>query len=185
MAKQILNMRISSSSCIERHLPQHTVDRCHDDVMKWKHFPRYWPFVRGIHWWLVNSPHKILWRGPLMFSLICVWTNGWVYNRNAGDLRRHRAPYDVTVMARFYIDCLYVTKLRIYASLNLTMKGKGNGLLPSRHPVNGSKFQCNWIGKNLLENFVCWVAAILDISVVSGWFSVVLNSLSPVVCGFA
>ena len=23
--------------------------RCHDDVIKWKHFPRYWPFVRGIH----------------------------------------------------------------------------------------------------------------------------------------
>ena len=22
---------------------------CHDDVIKWKHFPRYWPFVRGIH----------------------------------------------------------------------------------------------------------------------------------------
>ena len=23
--------------------------RLHDDVIKWKHFPRYWPFVRGIH----------------------------------------------------------------------------------------------------------------------------------------
>ena len=22
----------------------------HDDVIKWKHFPRYWPFVWGIHW---------------------------------------------------------------------------------------------------------------------------------------
>ena len=21
----------------------------HDDVIKWKHFPRNWPFVRGIH----------------------------------------------------------------------------------------------------------------------------------------
>ena len=21
----------------------------HDDVIKWNHFPRYWPFVRGIH----------------------------------------------------------------------------------------------------------------------------------------
>ena len=21
----------------------------HDDVTKWKHFPRYWPFMRGIH----------------------------------------------------------------------------------------------------------------------------------------
>ena len=22
---------------------------CHDDVIEWKHFPRNWPFVRGIH----------------------------------------------------------------------------------------------------------------------------------------
>ena len=26
--------------------------KCHDDVTKWKHFLRYWPFVRGIHWWI-------------------------------------------------------------------------------------------------------------------------------------
>ena len=30
----------------------------HADVIKWKHFPRYWPFVRGIHRLPVNSPHK-------------------------------------------------------------------------------------------------------------------------------
>ena len=44
----------------------------HDDVIKWKHFPRYWPFVRGIHRTPVNSPHKDQWRGALMFSLICI-----------------------------------------------------------------------------------------------------------------
>ena len=70
----------------------------HDDVIKWKHFPRYWPFVRGIHRSPVNSPHKCQWRGALMFSMICVWINGWVKNREAGDLRRYRAHYDVTVM---------------------------------------------------------------------------------------
>ena len=43
--------------------------RDHDDVIKWKHFPRYWPFVREIHRSLVNSPHKGLWRGALMYSL--------------------------------------------------------------------------------------------------------------------
>ena len=31
-------------------------------------------------------------------SLICVWINGWVNNREAGDLRRYRAHYDVIVM---------------------------------------------------------------------------------------
>ena len=70
----------------------------HDDVIKWKHFPRYWPFVRGIHRSPVKSPHKGQWRGALMFSLICAWINGWVNNVEAGDLRRHRAHYDVIVM---------------------------------------------------------------------------------------
>ena len=64
--------------------------RIHDDVIKWKHFPRCWPFVRGIHRSPVNSPHKGQWRGALMFSIICVWINGWVNNRKAGDLRRYR-----------------------------------------------------------------------------------------------
>ena len=31
-------------------------------------------------------------------SSICAWINGWVNNREAGDLRRHRAHYDVIVM---------------------------------------------------------------------------------------
>ena len=42
----------------------------HDDVIKWKHFPRYWSFVWGIHWSPVNSPHKGQWRGAFMFLLI-------------------------------------------------------------------------------------------------------------------
>ena len=70
----------------------------HYDVLKCKHFLRYWPFVRGIHRSPVNSPHKGQWRGALMFSLICAKTYGWINNRDAGDLRRHRAHHDVTVM---------------------------------------------------------------------------------------
>ena len=70
----------------------------HDDVIKWKHFPRYWPFVRGIHRSPVNSPHKGQWRGALMFSVMCVGLKGWINNRQAGDLRRYRVHYDVTVM---------------------------------------------------------------------------------------
>ena len=51
-----------------------------------------------IHRSLVNSPHKGQWRGALMFSLISTRINGWGNNDEAGDLRRHRAHYDVTVM---------------------------------------------------------------------------------------
>ena len=70
----------------------------HDDVIKWKHFPRYWPFLRRIHRSPVNFPHKGQWRGALMFSLIWTWINSWVNNPEAGDLRRHRAHCDVSVM---------------------------------------------------------------------------------------
>ena len=73
----------------------------HDDVIKWKHFPRNWSFVRGIHRSPVNSPHKGQWRGALMFSLICVWVNDWINIREAGDLRRNRAHYDVIVMKTY------------------------------------------------------------------------------------
>ena len=77
----------------------------HDDVIKWKPFPHYWPFVRRIHRSPVNSTHKGQWCGALMFSLICVWINDWVYNRVAGHLRRYRAHYDVIVMeADHYVD---------------------------------------------------------------------------------
>ena len=76
----------------------------HNDVIKWKLFPRYWPFVRGIHRSPVNSPHKGQWRGALMFSLICVWINDWVNNGEAGDFRRYRIHYDVTVMWTFFYN---------------------------------------------------------------------------------
>ena len=130
----------------------HRNGNVHDDVIKWKHFPRYWSFVRWIHRSPVNSPHRGQGRGALMFfncvfypvlflysitmknvflfpcgcilscfhglsfcsvlvsddeikkinhlmfSLIWAWINGWVSNREAGDLIHHRAHYDVTVM---------------------------------------------------------------------------------------
>ena len=78
--------------------PREGIRSPHDDVIKWKHFPRYWPFVRGIHRSPANSPHKGQCSGALMFSLICAWINGWVNNREAGDLRGHLAHYDVSVM---------------------------------------------------------------------------------------
>ena len=82
----------------------------HDDDVKWKHFPRYWPFVLEIHRSPVNSLQKGQWCGALMFSSICAWVNGWVNNREAGDLARHWAHHDVTVM---------VTR---HASLDFTIK---------------------------------------------------------------
>ena len=72
------------------------------DVITWKHFSRCWPFVRGIRRSPVNSPHKGQWRGALKISLICAWIKVWVNNREAGDLRHHRAHYDVIVINEIY-----------------------------------------------------------------------------------
>ena len=93
------NLYIVLTSHVFFFLQKPTIIHSHDDVIKWKHCPRYWPFVRGIHRSPVNSLHKGQWRGALMFSFICAWINGWVNNREVSNLRRHRTRYDVTVVA--------------------------------------------------------------------------------------
>ena len=80
--KALIRLDCQPSTVTER---RHPVSIMHDDVIKWKHFPRNWPFVQRP---VTRS----------LFSLICVWINGWVNNREAGDLRRYRGYYDVSVM---------------------------------------------------------------------------------------
>ena len=101
----------------------------YDDVIKWKQFPRNWPFVRGIHRSPVNSPHKGQWREALMFSLICVWINGWENNREVGDLRSYRAHYDVIVMEMHLWDVI------------IRPSSNSNGGLP----IPSLKFKHGWM----------------------------------------
>ena len=70
----------------------------HDDVIKSKHFPRYWAFVQGIHRSPVNTIAKGQWREILMLALICARLNGWINNHQSADLKRHRGHHDVTIM---------------------------------------------------------------------------------------
>ena len=84
--------------------------------------PRYWPFVRGIHQSPVKALHKDRRRGVLMFSLICPRTNVWVNSPDAGDLRRHRAHYDVTVFGK--MDHLLTRPRLIVDKLNLVLSHK-------------------------------------------------------------
>ena len=83
---------------------------------RWRHqretFPRYWPFVRGIHRSPGKSPHKGQWRWALMFSLICARINGWVNNGEAGDLRRNRVHYDVIVLL------MLLEELKLFVSVH-------------------------------------------------------------------
>ena len=82
----------------KKHQPANKNKLCMITSSNGNIFRVYWPFVRGVHRSPVNTPHKGQWRGALMFSLICAWINGWVNNHEAGDLRRHCAHYDFTVM---------------------------------------------------------------------------------------
>ena len=70
----------------------------HDDVIKWKHFPCHWPFVRRIHRSPVNSPHKrqVTRSFDVFFHLRL--NKRLINTREAGDLRRYHAHYDVIVM---------------------------------------------------------------------------------------
>ena len=81
------------------------------DVTEWKHFRiagPLWgepPVTGGF-----SSQSKS--RGALVFSLICAWTNGWKNNRDPGDLMRHRAHYDDTVMP--YLMASDISSMDIY-----------------------------------------------------------------------
>ena len=81
-------MRTHLCSCISltrhriRHCRSANVGHALDDVIICKRCPRYWSFVRGIHWSPMYSTHKGQWREALMF-FICTRTNSWANNRNA------------------------------------------------------------------------------------------------------
>ena len=75
----------------------------HTDVTKWKHFPRYWLFVWGIH----RSPVDSLTKASDAELWCFLWANGWANNRDADDLRRHRAHHDVNVMETCPFGCCH------------------------------------------------------------------------------
>ena len=83
-------------------------------MMTSSNFLRYWSFE---HRSPVDSHHKKgQWRGALIFSLIYAWTNGWVNHWDAGDLRRHRSHYDITVILELFhpVDELFGTAWSIF-----------------------------------------------------------------------
>ena len=68
----------------------------HDDIIKWKHYSRYWPFVPGIGEFPAQRPVT---QSFAVFFDLCLVINGWVNSHEAGDLRRHCTDYDVIVMS--------------------------------------------------------------------------------------
>ena len=83
------------------HTPQQwqTCNTNHGDVIKWKHFPCYWPSVRGVHWSLVKRASDaelwcFLWSAPEQ----TIEQNSWANNRDTSDLWCYWTHHDVTVM---------------------------------------------------------------------------------------
>ena len=74
-------------------LTQVSIYIAHDDIIKYKRFTHYWPFVRGM-----TVTRNLV-------SLICIWTNAWASNGDAGDLRHHRTHHDVNVMPYSMVWC--------------------------------------------------------------------------------
>ena len=63
-------------------------------------------------------------------SLICAWINGWVNNREVGDLRRHLAHYDVSVTMS--IDCNFDWFIRQIPTVIRKLPGVDEELLNHR-----------------------------------------------------
>ena len=87
------------------------------------------------------SPHKGQWHGALMFSFICARINGWVNNGEAGDLRRHRAHYDVTVISSVdevwsglsIFQCMGIIRTLASASIRARVIVLSGNLIFTRH----------------------------------------------------
>ena len=96
----------------------------HDDAIKWKHFPRHWSFVRGIHWSSLNSPN---WRRALIFFFdLCLnkrlskqsW--GWWFETPSCSSWRH---YNV------YATCQWETTLECNVVFNWLSRTQNPSLI--------------------------------------------------------
>ena len=143
--------------------------RYHDNVIKWKYFPRYWPYVRGIPRSPVNSPHKGQWRGALMFSLICAGTNDWVNNRGASDLRRYRAWWRHGNVSR-----LHTSQTReITMTVATSCQDAGSKFSRSLMLALGVSETLLWAGGWILGGWdtICAVRKCLSFEIESDWRS--------------
>ena len=89
--------------------------RNHDDVIKWKHFPRYWTFVKGIHQSPVNSLHKGHRREALIFYVrlhkqLSKPSWGWRFETPMRSLWRHCNAF----LASWSIQYCYVLSYHGY-----------------------------------------------------------------------
>ena len=142
---------LRQAKCLPRGLWKHV------DVIKWKHFPRHWPFVRGIHRSPVNSPHKGQWRGALMFSLNKRFSKSsrrswfetpsrslWRHSNEGCARRRLLVAFWKTIeIPHVSPQCIATHLLRIWVNSNLS-------LLPA------NRTNCNLTSRGYVSNPIEW-----------------------------
>ena len=71
----------------------------HDDVMAWRRLPQYWFFVKGIHWWLVESLHfmTLIWHH-------CYGCVSLQWRHNGHDVVSNHQPYHCLLNRLFSAD---------------------------------------------------------------------------------
>ena len=114
----------------------------HDDVVKWKHCSRYWPFVRGIQRSPVNYPHKGQLLGALTFYLIWALNKrlskhswSWWFETPLYSLWRHCNDH----FDYYYCLCLmYARDNYIYLLAYITRAHK----LPGKHHTQAYTILC-------------------------------------------
>ena len=80
--------------------------------------------------------------GDLMFTSICAWTNGWVNNRNAGDLRRYHANYDVSVRCIQHDSACGSREIRAVTPIRVNWRIRKNG---REYDGTAPYFHCRWV----------------------------------------
>ena len=127
---------------------QQACDMNHDDVIKWKQYPRYWPFVREFtgHRWIPRTKPSdaelwcFLWSAP--------WMNGWVNTREAGDLRRHRAHYDVIFNRDKIVISFFILTFPVNADMR-TIKS-------SHHKRRPQQLLFCQADTSIMPEIICW-----------------------------
>ena len=145
-----INLHMNQNFCILRKLFRsgkiYFTEFCAGRLSKDHLYPFFFIkriLIRCIMTSLEDSPHKGQWRGTLVFSLVCAWANGWANNRDAGDLRRHRPHYDLTVMFRILKGMPHLTVCCLTSS----------GFL-HRLQFDGAIFQKHFIMEDI-QNDIC------------------------------
>ena len=84
----------------------------HYDVIKWKHFPHYRPFVREIHPSPVDPPYKGTVTWIIDISLLSVWTEYWTNTRLTTSSNRHDGHLTSPQWIMFCMTILYPEHLQ-------------------------------------------------------------------------